>query len=200
MIFRFHHSAARLTVMVACCSGAFACSGASDRAARPNSPAVVALPGVPEPPAPPLDTTQDLFQRVQDARMEMAPIYSVIALAAAGGDARTLSGVYAPDAELQMADSTFKGATAAIEALTGFARRTSMARMTRTSVTTTFLKDSVVADSGTYVMVSKRAGADSVVQRGRYVTTWRMHVHGAPWQIKADRLHPDRRGQSPAGR
>jgi hypothetical protein len=189
MIFRptFVTDVPRVIVLAALLIG---CGGGSEAAkSDPSQPAVVALPGPPLPKPPVVDTTLELPDRILVARRELAADYAVAAFAAVGADLRMLNMLYSPEVVLQMGDSTFRGAGAAIAELVQFSRRNSVARVDRTPLVTRFLKDSIVSDSGTLIIVSKRAGADTVIQRGSYSSLWRIRPEGNPWQFTADRLY-----------
>ena len=167
-----------------------ACSP-SGKADDPNKPALVKGPPVvlPSDTLKP-DTVGAARANLDAARIELTQNYAVLSAAAIFGDQRMLNSMYAPNAVLLMSDSTFNGAAAAAAEMAALARRISMTEMQRAPLATTLLPDSVVSDSGSYVITSKRGAQNAVVQRGVYSARWRMHAPGTPWTLMADRLIP----------
>jgi hypothetical protein len=105
-------------------------------------------------------------------------------------DVRMLSGLYVPDATLSLPDTSIKGAIpiaqrwvilTKVRSLTEFERRTQGMRV---------LDDSTLADSGIYQMTLKRTPKDSVLERGRYATTWRVRAGTNGWKMLTDRIMP----------
>jgi len=177
------------------CAGITACAKPDARAGAsdPNAPAVVRLP----PPVLPSDTARPdtmraRTERVRSAQLTLASNYAVLGAAIVFGDPRMVAAEYAPDAELVTPDSTYRGIVAIANSLTALGRTNSLREFIRTSVVLRFA-DSTVIDSGTYVALSKRTGADSIVQRGRYATTWRVHPPPMQWAITRDRLYREAR-------
>jgi hypothetical protein len=60
----------------------------------------------------------------------------------------------------------------------------------------TRIVDSTVIDSGTYVILTKRPGADSLFERGRYATVWRIHAPPMNWLIMHDHLYRETQRKS----
>ena len=163
---------------------------ARPNAADPNAPAVVQLPPVilPSDTAKP-DTTERVRQRLAEATSALGQNYAVLGTAIVFGDRRMIASQYAPDAVLRMPGATHTGSVAIANTLAALGPPKSLKEFKRTSQGTR-IADSTVADSGDFVAISKRAGADSLVERGTYVTTWRIHPPPMTWVIKTDELRP----------
>lgn len=182
----------RAIALASICAGAVACGSESapPRAADPGAPAVVTLP----PPVLPSDTAKpDTMERVRarlaEAKMVLAQNYAVLGAAMVFGDRRMIASQYTADAVLATPDSAYRGPVAIANALAQLGPPRSLQEFRRTSLDVR-IADSTVADSGTFVAISRRAGADSVVERGTYRATWRMRAPPTAWLIEADELHP----------
>lgn len=179
--------------MVAC--GALACHAPQDQAARqaaqraanPNIPAVIQVP----PPVLPSDTHHVVPAPAPSTPKEMLQVlgsnYAILGLAIVSGDRRMIGATYAPDAELTTPDTTLHGAVAIAQSMGQMGPRNSLREFRRTPRATN-VQDSTVTDSGAYVILSKRAGADSLVERGTYATVWRARAGGKNWVILTDHI------------
>ena len=160
------------------------------RAADPNAPAVVrvappVLPGdTAKPPKPPL-VPDDVVMR------SLAVQYSLLGAAVVLGDRRLVAREYAPDATLVTPDTSLKGYEAIANRLVRLGSSRSLRDFRRAS-TKFAIVDSTVVDSGAYVMISKRPGADSVFEKGSYATVWRIHPAPMTWSIISDHLFQSR--------
>ena len=154
----------------------------------PGAPAVVR--------APPVVLPSDTMKRPSEgsssvkldaARQTIATNYAVLGAAIAFGDRRMIGASYAPDAEVVTPDRQFRGLNAIVNGLASLGVGKSLKEFQRRSLVTTIV-DSTVIDSGTYVMLIKRVGADTAFERGRYATTWRVVPPPHDWVIVSDHL------------
>ena len=168
-----------------------ACTSTEDaRKVDPNLPAVVQ--------APPLvlpgdtmrtDTVPAYRERMAVAIGEIYREYGVLQAAAVLGDRRMLAAIYSTDATLRIGDSTYTGSVSLVNAMAGFFSRASVTDMTRQSRAINAV-DSVYTDSGSYVMVSKRAGGRETSEQGTYVSKWRLRPTSPRWVLQHDELTP----------
>lgn len=128
---------------------------------------------------------------LEDAKREVATNLAVLGMAITVGDRRMIGATYATDAEFVTADTTYRGAAAIANGLGALGPAKGLRDFQRRSVAMRIV-DSTVVDSGTYALLTKRAGADSLMERGRYATTWRMHAQPLHWLIVRDHLYRDR--------
>lgn len=126
-----------------------------------------------------------------DRRIAVEQGYSLISATMQNGDLAMIAGLYAPDAVLMLPDSTVRGAPNIAGWLVALARSKSMAGFHRTSSRLTVVDDSTVADSGSYVMVSRRSLTDSVLDPGVYRARWRARPGIGNWVILEDHIIPD---------
>lgn len=169
-----------------------ACEPRGDvRSDDPNRPAVVQAPPIilPHDTATP-DTMPAYRDRMAAALAELMPEYSFLAAMAVFGDRMAVAAMHAPDAVVQLGDSTFHGPVAVADARIAYFRRSSVKEMVRQSVALNAI-DSTYRDSGVYLMVSHRPGASPVEQRGTYVTTWIRRPSDPKWVVRRDHLMPD---------
>jgi hypothetical protein len=118
--------------------------------------------------------------------------YGLVTAMMINQDARMLTGLYNPDATLNLPDSTVSGSVAIVRRLIALAQAKSLADFQRTPRGMRIVNDSTLADSGTYVMMFKRTPKDSVFERGRYATTWRARgTDSGSWVILSDRITPE---------
>jgi hypothetical protein len=184
-----------MALAILCCSAA-ACGRKAKPADAADAPAVVKLPPLvlPSDTTKP-DTMQARAEKVQAARTVLAQNYALLGAAIVFGDRRTIASMYAPEAILATPDSTYRGPVGIANALAAIGPPKSLRDFRRTSLTFR-LVDSTVVDSGTYVAVSARKGADSVVERGSYLARWRMHPPPMNWALTNDRLfHPAKKAK-----
>ena len=180
------------TMISILCLCAVACGRKTEaaKASDPNAPAVVRLP-------PPVifsdtakpDTMLRYREKVGAANSTLAQEYAVLGAAIVFSDRRMIASMYAPDAELVTPDSTYRGFVAVANRLASLGRTQSLREFNRRSRGLGII-DSVVTDSGTYVAITKRPGADSIVERGSYRTSWRIHAPPLHWVMTRDELHP----------
>jgi hypothetical protein len=168
---------------IAACDKKVSSSVASD---DPNRPAVI------KEPAPVLvaDTLQPPKPTIDPKKMQIqiSPEYALMSLAMTGGDGRMVSSQFEPNATLSLPDTTIKGSVAIARFLINFSHARNLNYLERTSNVFS-LADSIASDSGKYIGVSKRPGADSIVDRGSFATTWRLHPDHS-WKVVADHLYP----------
>jgi len=184
-----------MTFTMACVLGV-ACSNKSKADARsaandPYAPAIVRgapiiLPGDTLKP----DTAAKHAAAADDVRRELNTGYSVLGAAIVFGDPNMIGASYAADARLVTPESTVTGVAAIAMTLSKLGPAKSLREFQRRSLATRVV-DSTVTDSGTFIVFTKRAGADSILERGHYATIWRMHAPPYHWLITRDRLHPD---------
>ena len=152
----------------------------------PNRPAVIQAPApvlvadTLKPPKPKLDPKQ--------IQVQISPEYALMSLAMTGGDGRMVSSQFEPDATLTLPDTTIKGSVAIARFFVNFSRSRNLNYLERTSNVFS-LVDLIASDSGKYISVTKRPGADSIVDRGSFATTWRLHPDHS-WKVVADHLYP----------
>lgn len=160
------------------------------KASDPNTPAVVKLPPLilPSDTATP-DTMDSHREKMNAVRSVLVRGYAVLGAATVFGDRRMLATQFAPDAVLVTSDSSYKGSIAIADALAALGTSKSLREFNHSSRGFR-IADSIVVDSGTYTLISKRTGADSLVERGVYVTSWRMHAPPLSWMIKKEELRP----------
>ena len=150
----------------------------------PNAPAVVDL-GRPKPPAAEPAPPRPIVDETQLVA-KLAGGYSLLAAAMVNGDARMVGTLYAPDAELSMPDGDWSGVANISSNLAALGRQKSLADFQRRS-RRHLLVDSTVVDSGAFLITVKRAGSDSVYERGNYATRWRIKADGN-WVMEQDVL------------
>jgi hypothetical protein len=175
-----------LCVLVAACGRKAQPAKASD----PNAPAVVKLPlpVLASDTAKP-DTMQSHLEKTNAALAELLTNYSVLGTAVVLGDRRMIGMQYAPDAVLVTPDSTYRGLVAVANALAELSSSRSLRAFRRRSLALKIV-DSTVIDSGSYTLISKRPGADSLLERGVYIANWRMHPPPLVWVIKKEEMRP----------
>jgi ketosteroid isomerase-like protein len=165
----------RLSILFATLIASSACSPpAKDTAAKAAAPTVPLIP-------------QDQFQR----QAAVGTGYSLVSAMMVNNDARSIVGMYAPDAILVLPDSTVRNSPAIAARWVQLAQATSMADFQRSSLGMSVTDDSTLADSGSYLMTVKRTPKDSVIQRGRYHALWRARPGTGSWVMLEDRLIPD---------
>lgn len=184
-----------MTFTMACVVGV-ACSNKPKADARsaandPYAPAIVRgapiiLPGDTLKP----DTAAKHAAAADEVRRELNTDYSVLGAAIVFGDPNMIGASYAADARLVTPDSTVTGVAAIARTLSKLGPAKSLREFQRRSLATRVV-DSTVTDSGTFIVFTKRAGADSILERGHYATMWRMHAPPFHWLITRDRLYPD---------
>ena len=177
--------AALILAVSACTNNSGSTPGAKD---DPNKPAVVKVPPIvlASDTAKP-DTMQQHRMKMDAIRVKLAENYAVMNAAISQHDTRMLSVMYAPDAQLTTSDSLFEGARPIAIGLARLSVARSVRSFTRQS-SGFAVADSIVTDSGSYVILSQRAGADSLFEHGKYVTSWRMHGDPLAWAIHRDHL------------
>jgi hypothetical protein len=173
--------------VAACGNNSGSAPGAND---DPNKPAVVKAPRV----VLPSDTAKPDTMAAHNTKIALIhgklEIYRAnLDAAIAFQDTKWLSTLYAPDAKLTTSDTVFEGSRSIAIGLARMTVARSVRSINHRSSGFSVL-DSIVTDSGTYLIVSRRALADSVLERGKYVTAWRMHTEPLNWAIKNDRLTP----------
>jgi hypothetical protein len=167
-----------------------ACAPADDaRKVDPNLPAVIQVPIVLPGDTMRSDTIAAYRERMQGAIQQLYPEYSVLAAATVFGDRRMMTAIYASDATLRIADSTYTGGVAVVNAMVTLFSRASVTEMTRQSRALNAV-DSIYTDSGSYVMVSKRSGGTATSERGTYVARWRRNAGEPRWTLLYDELKP----------
>lgn len=130
---------------------------------------------------------QDQFQR----QAQVGGGYALVTAMMVNKDARSIVGMYAPDAILVLPDSTVRNAPAIAARLVQLAQATSMTDFQRSSLGMSVTDDSTLADSGSYLMTVKRTPKDSVIQRGRYHALWRARPGTGSWVMLEDHIIPD---------
>lgn len=152
----------------------------------PNRPAVI------QEPAPVLvaDTLKPLQPKLDSKKIQIqiSPEYAIMSMAMTGGDGRMVASQFEPTATLSLPDTTIKGSISIAKFLIDFSHLRNLNYLERTSNVFS-LTDSIASDSGKYIGVSKRPGADSIVDRGSFATTWRLHPDHS-WKVVADHLYP----------
>jgi ketosteroid isomerase-like protein len=178
---------------LSCAAGACSAPKADPRAAAkdPGAPAVVQAPQV----IVPADTIgkprPQSAATLQDARRTVSGNFAVLGAAITYGDLRMLATLFAPDAEVITPDTTYKGIPAIVNGFGRLAAGKSLLGFERTSLTAKMV-DSTVFDSGVYVVKARRTGADSLLEKGRYATVWRIMPPPRDWVITRDHLYRDR--------
>jgi ketosteroid isomerase-like protein len=164
----------RLSILLATLIASAACSApAKDTTAKPAAPTVPLIP-------------QDQFQR----QAAVGTGYSMVTAMMVNKDARSIVGMYAPDAILILPDSTVHNAPAIATRWVQLAQAMSMADFQRSSQGMSIIDDSTLADSGSYLMLVKRTPKDSVIQRGRYQARWRARAGTGSWVMLEDHIIP----------
>ena len=179
--------AALILAVSACTNNSGSTPGAKD---DPYKPAVVKVPPIvlASDTAKP-DTMQQHRMKMDAIRLKLAENYAVMDAAISHHDTRMLSVMYAPDAQLTTSDSLFEGARPIAVGLAQLSVARSVRSFSRQSSGFAVV-DSTVTDSGSYVILSQRTGADSLFERGKYVTSWRVHNEPLAWAIHRDHLVP----------
>ncbi len=118
--------------------------------------------------------------------------YSLVTATMINQDIRMLSGLYAPDAQLTLPDTAVRGVPAVALKWAALAKAKSLYDFQRNTKGMRVLDDSTLADSGVYLMILKRTARDSIIERGRYASTWRARAGGyGNWVMLDDRIAPD---------
>ncbi|HVT39920.1 MAG TPA: nuclear transport factor 2 family protein [Gemmatimonadaceae bacterium] len=178
-----------LCFLASACTAPRADRGAS--AKDPNTPAVVQAPQVVlVGDTAKKDTAPSAAAGMDGAKRVLASNFAVLGAAIAFGDRQMIGANFAPDAEVVTPDTTYKGVVAIANALGRLGPAKSLRDFQRRSLVMKIV-DSTVVDSGIYVVLTKRPRADSVFERGRYSTTWRIHPPPGEWLITHDRLYRD---------
>lgn len=165
----------RLFLLLAALITGSACNApAKDTTAKAATPTVPLIP-------------QDQFQR----QAQVGGGYSLVTAMMVNRDARSIVGLYAPDAILVLPDSTVHNAPAIASRWVQLAQAMSMADFQRSSLGMSIIDDSTLADSGSYLMTVKRTPKDSVIQRGRYQARWRARAGTGSWVMLEDHIIPD---------
>ncbi len=181
------------------CLGLAACGGrkAPARAKNdPNTPAVISLPGpvlASDTAKPDTAVKNAAFRDV--VRHTLAVNYAVLSAAIGFGDSHMIASQFDSAATFSTPDTTYRGREIAI-VLARMGPTMSLKSFDRLPKVTR-VADSVVVDSGAYALFSKRPGADSAVERGAYVTRWRIHAAPLDWLIVSDRLYPAKGSKRP---
>jgi hypothetical protein len=166
-----------------------ACGKQNAQANDPNAPAVVKAPPVvlasdtakkPDP----LVITED------DAHRRLLAEYSLVAAAITLGDRKLIAEKYASGGRVITSDTTFVGSAAISNGLGRLGAAKSLRDFQR-SPRVTRVVDSTVVDSGTYAMISKRPGSESVIERGSYATVWQIRPAPLDWFMIEDHLFRD---------
>ena len=118
---------------------------------------------------------------------EVSTGYALVSAMMMNNDARSITGLYAPNAILVLPDSTVRGAPSIAEHWVKLAQNKSMEAFERSSLVMSILDDSTLADSGSYLMTLKRSPKDSVVERGNYQARWRARATGS-WVMLEDHI------------
>lgn len=139
---------------------------------------------------------QDQFQR----QAAVGGGYALVTAMMVNQDARSIVGMYAPDAILVLPDSTVRNAPAIAARWVQLAQATSMADFQRSSLGMSVIDDSTLADSGSYLMTVKRTPKDSAIQRGRYQALWRARPGTGSWVMLEDRIIPAAAGKKKGAR
>ncbi len=177
------------------CLAFIACGkkAATPNPADPNTPAVVQLPAF----VPPGESSQapDAARaneaRIAEARRTLGTNYSILGAALVFGDARMTGSFYAPDAVLVTPDAEHRGSEAIAKAYSDMGPAKSLREFNRVSLVTR-VDGTVVTDSGTYLVLTQRTGADSLLERGRYAATWQIRQAPQSWVITKDHLYRER--------
>ena len=130
-----------------------------------------------------------------------AQTFGIVGAASVRADRQMLTQLYKVDAVLFVGDSAIRGSGAIATAMASVGNANSLRDFSRTSTGRVLRDGAVLVDSGRYVMVSKRPGADSLVERGRYRTELiRGGPDGRTFVIQFDSLVPDPRFKGRARR
>jgi len=130
-----------------------------------------------------------------------AQTFGIVGAASVRADRQMLTQLYKVDAVLFVGDSAIRGSGAIATAMASVGNANSLRDFSRTSTGRALRDGTVLVDSGSYVMVSKRPGADSLVERGRYRTELiRGGPDGRTFVIQFDSLVPDPRFKGRARR
>ncbi|HVZ49639.1 MAG TPA: hypothetical protein VG916_12720 [Gemmatimonadaceae bacterium] len=175
-------------------AGAVACGGGAREDTRPADPARPAIVKAP-PVVLPSDTAKPDTMEAHRLRMgaltpQILNTYTIVTGGMAFRNPRLLASVYAPNAELVLGDSTYRGSKAIADGLIAMGRRISVSDWGRQSRVLSSLPDSIYVDSGTYVLRGAGPGNSPREEFGNYVARWR-HVGGpAPWVLLRDEIKP----------
>ena len=116
--------------------------------------------------------------------------YALVTAMMVNNDARSIIGLYVPDATLILPDTTVHNAPAIATRWVNLAQGKAMADFQRSSVAMSVLDDSTLADSGSYLMILRRSPKDSVLERGLYTAKWRARPGVGTWVILEDHIIP----------
>lgn len=175
-----------VTIALSAACGADPKPAATDDASKPA--VVVGPPTII--PSDTADTTNLTKDRVEIARKTLARFYSLQGGAIALRDPELARGLYNYESTFTTPFITVRGPDLIVDELVGMGRRLGVRTVRRGMIVTTFLKDSVVADSGFYEFTLQRTGEPVTTERGRYAARWRMVSGEKPWLILSDRLYP----------
>jgi hypothetical protein len=166
-----------------------ACGKPDAKASDPNTPAVVKAPPV----VLPSDTAKKAVPPVvteDEALRHLLADYSLLAMAISLGDRKLIAQKYAAGGRVITADTTFVGSDAISNGLGRLGFKNSLRDFQR-SPRVTKVVDSTVVDSGTYAMISKRPGTESLIERGSYASVWRIKPAPLDWFMTEDHLIRD---------
>jgi hypothetical protein len=158
---------------------AFALAGLACAAPAKDTAAKTAAPAQPLIPEDPVER-----------RTTVGTGYALVTAMMVNNDARSIVALYVPDATLILPDTTVHNAPAIATRWVNLAQGKSMADFQRSSLAMSILDDSTLADSGSYVMVSRRSPTDSVMAPGVYRTRWRARPGIGNWVILEDQIIP----------
>jgi hypothetical protein len=163
-----------------------ACGKQNAQANDPNAPAVVKAPPVilasdtAKKPVPPVVTEDAALQHI-------LADYALLAAAISLGDRKLIAEKYAAGGRVITSDTTFVGSAAISNGLGRLGFKNSLRDFQR-SPRVTKVVDSTVVDSGTYAMISKRPGSESLIERGSYASVWQIRPAPLDWFMTEDHL------------
>lgn len=190
---RLRHIVPLSLIVLAACKGS-AAPAASASSAPALEPAVIDT----RPPAPAKAGTPEAARQQSnlipaDSTKRLTIVSQGYALATAmmiNRDARMLTTLYNPDAQLVLPDTTVQGVVGVVRRWIDLAQSKSLADFQRSSKRMQVLDDSTLSDSGSYVMTLKRSPRDTVLEKGTYVTRWRARLDAGKWVMLEDRIIP----------
>lgn len=116
--------------------------------------------------------------------------YGVSVMAALNNDQGMVASIYGDSSAYVRPDSTVRGGTAIARYLTEAFRVNGLRSFERSRLGFRRIDDSTLIDSGRYVAIRTRPGADSLMEQGTFKTLWRARRSPRPWLILIDSIQP----------
>lgn len=125
----------------------------------------------------------------EDAMILAAQQFSLLGAVVVRQDQAMARTLYGAEATLVLDDSTTSGADSIVARLMAVGKENALRAFERSSQGRHVSDATTITDSGSFVMIGNRPGADSIVSRGRYRST--LVREADKWVIRSDSLRPE---------